>query len=376
MLLEELRKKLAEGDDSEFPHPDRATAPTVDQLLDRVEAVRTKLADILARYSEDVDPRLQTDSAKTMNRLGRLCKALGKVAKMVQLEEFNAMLAVGSLLLPEEQELELAGLPVNRIHLTLSGPVQIEPGDSATIRIWAHRKDERDRIRRLIKDDTETSWLPEEGAEPSRTIVIVPHLDGLNVEPVETVFTWRGQIGRATLTIRVPQETHHGPKRALLDLRVAGLRAATADFSIDVGEPTAEPSPIASDLTAIGTAYACFATEDEQDVRSRVRELRGMSPNTMVVSAVWHEKPEGDGDNDPDVKDPERMIHDADVLYLFWSEKASMSPSVARELGFARTATVPVPIDVVPLDSSDDATELPDITPMPQEAEDEAPTEA
>ncbi len=187
-------------------------------------------------------------------------------------------------------------------------------------------------------------------------LAISINIEGLNVQdPVDTI-VWGGVPTNASFLIEVSADTTIGkyPGKAVVSYQ--GIAIAKILFFISVtDDEVSENIDYSDEIVYPQTAFASYASEDREEVLSRIQGMKKVAPELDIFLDVFSLR---SGQNWQ--KKLEQHVPTKDTFYLFWSQSAARSEWVEREWKLALSKRGMDYIDPVPL-------EEPDLAPPPQE---------
>jgi hypothetical protein len=249
--------------------------------------------------------------------------------------------------------------PREDVECTLFAPAKVTAGNAYIIQVWLHRPEQLSEVTRkaqVVRADAErrgTKEIPD-GLALGNRLRFSLEAGRFAVESLYGMeMAWDGNPVVAHFMVEIPDgRASRIAARVILileDVPVASLRFM---LSVEAETPSAQaPAPAAQTFTPYRKAYVSYASEDRLAVLTRVQALRvaGISVSMDLLSIEPGERWE---------KELFRLIDEADVFYLFWSEAAARSEWVEREVRYAlerkqqsadgRPEIVPVVMSVPP----------------------------
>jgi len=189
---------------------------------------------------------------------------------------------------------------------------------------------------------------------PGTRVDVHLEMPGLTVTEPDAVVVWRGRSVGVQFQADVPAGAG---ERATGSVRfaIAGVPAGTMRFQVDIGaggEPAQAPALCEAHAVRYRRAFASYASKDRAEVLRRVQafKIAGISVFQDVLDLAPGQRWE---------RELYRHIDDCDVFLLFWSDAASRSVWVGKEIDYALQrkggsdarppAIQPVPIEGPPI---------------------------
>lgn len=155
-------------------------------------------------------------------------------------------------------------------------------------------------------------------------------MPGLRVDEPDTVLVWRGTLTAAQFDVAVPVDAALGTVIGRIQFSIAGVPAGTLRFRVTVAAlatcETARAAEVA--VRRYRRAFVSYSSKDRAEVLRRVQAFRiaGLSVFQDFLDLEPGDRWE---------HELYREIDDCDVLLLFWSRAAAVSPWVAKEIDYA-----------------------------------------
>jgi hypothetical protein len=245
-----------------------------------------------------------------------------------------------------------------KVEFAVFAPAGITPNSSFVLDVWAYSRHQYSSIIELTKEvGREINVGSKSGVSVIRGAILTIQIDivGLEVpEPVDTV-VWDGVPANASFIINVPSETKIGMYPGKASIGYQGITIVKVAFVVSVTHYDHREYIDRSDRPIYPrTAFASYASENREEVLSRVQGMSKIAPDLEIFVDVFSLR---SGQN-WQVK-LEEHVPKKDIFYLFWSQAAARSEWVGREWKLALDRRGLNYIDPVPL-------EEPDRAPPPQ----------
>jgi hypothetical protein len=237
----------------------------------------------------------------------------------------------------------------DQVHFTLTAPRVLAPGCSYAIDVWAHHAEKLREVLERAKEELGQGNMRSKSKGAVRiargTLISVNlRIPDLIIEdPEDTVF-WDGEVGNATFSVTVPTEASLGSRSGLVTFLVNGMQVAKMHFVLEVGKEEKPLDYLAAREQRVRTAFASYASEDRDEVLSRIQGMLKVFPDLDVFVDVASLR-SGDRWDQRLLSEIEKR----DTFYLFWSTAASRSPWVEKEWRAALEKRGVEYIDPVPL---------------------------
>jgi hypothetical protein len=167
------------------------------------------------------------------------------------------------------------------------------------------------------------------GPLPKGTLLrVTPELPGVVVNPPAQEVRWLEDLQQIAFRLQATSEAAGRTVLGAVEVHAGPLLVAQVPLSIHVrgaGEPQerSEP-PAASTGRLFGSVFASYAHEDDDVVRAFAEAYRALGIEVLVDKASLRAGQDWE-------QTLLRLIEEADLFQLFWSEAASRSPYVAEE---------------------------------------------
>jgi hypothetical protein len=220
---------------------------------------------------------------------------------------------------------------MDRVHFSVTSPPLMNPGASHIVDVWAHLEEQRAQVIERARQEAGRTDVRIKSKGPIKvergTILTVRlQIQDVAVNPREDTIYWEGEIGNATFSVTVKPTAGAGPKSGTARIYASGFQVARVSFVIQVGAGPAKLDRLQAKERRIRSAFASYASADQDAVVVRVQAVRKALPGLDVFFA---RKDLRSGE-----KWQERLAHEIevrDVMYLFWSQAASRSKWVDWE---------------------------------------------
>jgi multidrug efflux pump subunit AcrA (membrane-fusion protein) len=240
-----------------------------------------------------------------------------------------------------QQSPEIPGQRVDLVHFSVTSSPSVQPGSSFLIDVWAHLEGQRQQVLRRARQEAKHAGVQMRSKGPVRvargtTLTVSMRVEDLVVESPEDTILWANEIGNATFAVTVPEAVTAGARHGVARIRISGLEVAKLAFLVEVGRPSPAREALPMQERRHQTAFASYASDDSDAVLARIQGMQKVAPRLEVFYAAaelrsgehWQER-------------LRQEILGRDVMYLFWSEAASLSKWVEWEwrLGWQERGT-------------------------------------
>ena len=220
---------------------------------------------------------------------------------------------------------------LDKVHFSITSPPFISPGLSHVVDVWAHLEQHRKLVIERAREEAGGGDIQIKSQGPIKVergsvLTVQLQIPDLIVEPKEKTIEWEGEIGNATFLITVESMVSEGPRQGQVLIYLNGFQVVQVYFTITVGAGSSIPDLLAQQKHHIQTAFASYASKDQDAVLARIQGLCMALPELDIFFARKDIK---SGE-----KWQERLAHEIDtrdVMYLFWSQAASDSKWVEWE---------------------------------------------
>ncbi|MGR9088054.1 MAG: TIR domain-containing protein [Gammaproteobacteria bacterium] len=248
--------------------------------------------------------------------------------------------------------------PAEKVEFAVFTPKRIAPKSSFILDVWAylpHQYPDIMEIGQSLGRDTPLARKPGVAVERGSILTIRTEIHELEVpEPVETI-PWDGSPINASFIVNVPEGIGIGSRPGKVLVAYQGVTIAKIVFLITVAAESYFGYTDRSKSFHPRTAFASYASENRDEVLSRLQGMKKIAPDLEVfIDSIslrsgqnWLAK-------------LEEHVPSKDIFYLFWSRPAARSEWVEREWRLALQKRGIEYIDPVPL-------EEPDFVPPPHE---------
>ncbi len=223
----------------------------------------------------------------------------------------------------------------DRVHFSVTAPREVAPGAAFVLDVWAHLEQQRAEVLERARQHVGGGplFLQEKG--PVRiargtVLTVRVQVEGLVIRDPEDTILWEGEIGSAGFPVQVPQDAQPGSRAGTARFYVDAFEVAKLHFALTVGKAVAEPATLPAQMNRYRSAFASYASEDNDEVLSILQGIKMGMPDLDIFYAEASLRA---GERWPDRLKQEIMARD--VFYLFWSRAASASPWVDMEWRFA-----------------------------------------
>jgi len=219
----------------------------------------------------------------------------------------------------------------DQVHFSITSPSSLKLGSIYVIDVWAFLDIQRQQVIERANEEAKGTEIRIKSKGPIRvergTVLVVRlQIDDLIVTPVEDIILWEGEIGNATFSVTVGWMAGTGSKSGQAFIYANGCQVAHISFVIEVGSGSKNPERLPLKVFNYESAFISYASSDQDDVLFRVQAICKVLPNLKVFFARR--------DLRSGEKWKERLAYEIetrDVMYLFWSQAASVSMWVEWE---------------------------------------------
>jgi TIR domain/FHA domain len=244
--------------------------------------------------------------------------------------------------------------PSERVEFTVFSPKLILTSSTFCLDVWAYLPSEYSNVIELQKSLDRTNLLARKLGVPlekGAILAIRIEIPGFKIlEPIDTI-VWNGAATNASFVVDVPDNIKVGNYSGKAVIQFQGISIAKVTFIINIAS-TANSNCINYPVTLRypQSAFASYATENREEVLSRIQGMKKIVPNLDVFIDVFSLR----SGEDWQAK-LEEHVPTKDIFYLFWSKYAASSEWVEREWRLALDRRGISYIDPVPLDEPDKA---------------------
>jgi len=246
------------------------------------------------------------------------------------------------------------------VRFSVTAPPSVPPGGDILFDVWAHLESHRDEVLRRAREAALGKELVVRERGPVRIMrgtaiqVLLDPIEGLRMDEREEALAWEGEIASVCFVAQVDLAARPGPRTGTLRFLVDGLLVSRLSFQFAVG-PAAAAARLDTAEQRVRSAFACYASEDRDEVLRIVQGVQKVAPSLDVFLDVARLR-------SGQLWEAElwKVIPTRDVFYLFWSRAARRSPWVEKEWRCALKSRGLDFIDPAPLDP-------PEIAPPPEE---------
>jgi hypothetical protein len=220
-------------------------------------------------------------------------------------------------------------VPVDRVHFSVAAAPVVRPAEAFIVSLYAHSQAQRDAVMRMVREAAAGAEVRVQTKGPVRVthgtvLTAVLRFGDLIVDEPEDTILWDGEIGSATFPVRVPEGAAQGARSGRVMIFANGVQTIRVDFTVVVGAARAQAQALSGRQSCHRTAFASYASEDEEQVAGRIQAIQKFVPDVF-----WDRHSLRSGEKWEEVLWAE--IERRDVFYLFWSQAASRSAWVEKE---------------------------------------------
>jgi hypothetical protein len=159
----------------------------------------------------------------------------------------------------------------------------------------------------------------------------VPYVEGVEFDPPERAFRWRGDVCEAQFRLRASRSVERRQLRGRLSVFCDAVLIADVSVSIRVDPADAPPAPALVEHDEAGPYRRIFISYSDRDlaVVEQVAAIEHLISGEFVRS--WN-RLRGQAEWDPRVLE---FIAQAEVFQLFWSRNSMYAPNVHEECDYA-----------------------------------------
>jgi len=228
------------------------------------------------------------------------------------------------------------------IEFGVSYPAGFKRTTSFVIDAWIYKREDRQKALDRAKEQEPASKFRSAGAASiARGTVVKVQLNvsSWKIEPAVQSIIWDGELTNVAFAVTAPDVLPEGKTAGTCSFFVNGLRIGQVAFQISSMGGTERHVTQGS---SIKSAFASYASKDRRRVLPRVQGIEKLG--VRVFMDVRDLKA-----GDPYPVDLLHHIDASDILYLFWSKRASRSEWVEKEWKYGLTEKGLDFIDPVPL---------------------------
>lgn len=223
----------------------------------------------------------------------------------------------------------------DRVHFSVTAPREVVPGAAFVLDIWAHLEQQRAEVLERARQHVGGGPIYVQEKGPVRVargtvLTVRVQVEGMVIQDPEDTILWEGDIGSANFPVQVPKDALPGPRAGTARFYVDAFEVAKLHFALSVGRAMAEPDTLSAQMKRYRSAFASYASEDNDEV---LNILQGIKMGMPDLDVFYAEASLRAGERWPERLKQEIMARD--VFYLFWSRAASVSPWVDMEWRFA-----------------------------------------
>jgi hypothetical protein len=232
-----------------------------------------------------------------------------------------------------------------RIDSTVYAPNQAEPGNCFLVQVFVHLPEQAESLDALAKmADTDAgrrvrSQIQEPIARGTQLTFLLA-MPGLEIDDSSQSCIWGGEPTAVQFGVTVPKDFEPGDVLATVTICASTIPIGHLKFKFTVvakgaGASAATESNVASNLVRYRRAFISYASADRSEVLKRVQMMSLLKPRIEYFQDLLTLDP-----GDPFEKLIYQYIDESDVLFLFWSEAASKSSWVEKEILYAKNRKV------------------------------------
>jgi len=217
------------------------------------------------------------------------------------------------------------------VHFSVTAPLKMKREKSYVLDVWAYLKEQEDDFIRQAKESQNNENIrikSKNNVKVERGTFLTVHLaiPDLIVEDPEDTIYWDGELANATFSVKVPKDTNIDSYSGKVTIYANSILISKLHFIVEIGVQELPSDKLQINEQRIQRAFASYASEDRDEVFSRIQGINVVSPKMHVFTDVASIHP---GDKWKSIIISEIMT--CDVFYLFWSLAASRSEYVEME---------------------------------------------
>jgi hypothetical protein len=229
-----------------------------------------------------------------------------------------------------------AGPATERLVWAVFGPEECSPGDVPFFQVLLYAPGQAEEARRMAREaDEEAKPYPHAAGEAKEllsrgeSVRLEFGMPGLEVDEPAAEVIWDGNPRAVRFVVRVPADSPPAIRLAWAVVSRNGVQLGRPTFALRIKKPDTLPvNKVVPPPRRHHKAYLSYAVEDRQEVLRRAQMLSDMG--VSIFADFVDLEPGQDWD-----QKGLRMIREADAFVLFWSEAASRSKTVRREVDYA-----------------------------------------
>jgi hypothetical protein len=214
------------------------------------------------------------------------------------------------------------------VHFSAFAPLVVMPKSRFLLSLWAYLEGQREQMLvRALQADKYLEVGSKGLVQVDRGTVLTIGIDlpGFEVEEATDDIRWEGRMGNASFPITVPMAIDAGTHLGRARILCGGVQIARLSFAIEVGADVGARSALETEVEAIRSIFASYASEDRVAVLHQWgRGARAVGVDVFVDVLSLREGQHWE-------KQILEQIRLRDLFCLFWSEAASKSPWVEKE---------------------------------------------
>jgi hypothetical protein len=180
---------------------------------------------------------------------------------------------------------------------------------------------------------------------PGTVLTVQVDIPSLVISETIDTIEWKGEPANASFIVEVPDSARTGTHPGTAVIGANGIRIARLSFLVFVdSNEDHQYLDRSMQKTIINSAFASYATEDREEVLSRIHGMKKIAPDLDIFLDVLSLRSGDDWE-----KKLEMHVPSKDSFFLFWSKSASQSEWVDREWRLAFNRRGQDYIDPVPL---------------------------
>lgn len=222
------------------------------------------------------------------------------------------------------------------VRLGAAAPTAVRPGSEFTAYFTAYVPDQEEEVRRLLAKSSPRGeahlglascrWLQ------GTRVVVRLRGRGLNIDPPEQEFVWRGGRNLVPFDVEVPEDAPEEAVVLKFDVLIEETVVARLRLDLEIGATAKAEMRRTPVVTPARTAFASYSSRDRSRVLDRVDALNRHAGLEFFLDCIdLHQGEEWK----PALAE---AIHNQELFMLFWSQYSAASPWVGWELETAKQA--------------------------------------
>ncbi|HEX8922442.1 MAG TPA: toll/interleukin-1 receptor domain-containing protein, partial [Pyrinomonadaceae bacterium] len=228
----------------------------------------------------------------------------------------------------------------DEVSSTVYAPTEAPPGDSFLVQVFLHLPEQATDLEELAReaDDAARARITSKLKKTiKRGTELKFHLTmpGLEIDEPSQSCVWEGEPVCAQFGVTIPQDRKPGNIIATVIVSEASIPIGHLKFKFKIAGSASQDAAVpanqpvaAGNLTRYKQAFISYASPDRAEVLKRVQML-----NLVKVKFFQDLLTLEPGDNWEQLL--YKYIDESDVFYLFWSQAASKSEWVKKEIVYA-----------------------------------------